>query len=104
MHLAGEKSWVCECLPAIRHMHHVDASHHFEQLAVDVRCASIAGRGHVDPAGVRLGIVDELRDGLGCERRMYLHHTGRTVDARDRCYIADEIEIEFVVKWPAPRI
>src|SRR5215813_5292867 len=50
---------------AIRHVHYVDARHHLEQFARQMRCGSGAAGGHVHLAGIRLGIRDELRNRFG---------------------------------------
>jgi hypothetical protein len=50
---------------AIRHMDHVEASHHFEQFAGEMRSAPVAGRSHVDDAWIGLCIGNELGDCLG---------------------------------------
>ena len=41
------------------------AGHGFEQFAGDVLRAADAGGGHVELAGVGLGVGDELGNGLG---------------------------------------
>ncbi len=63
-----------------------------------------AGRRHVDLARIGLGVGDELGNGLGRNRWMYLHDVGRADDARDRRDVADEIEIELVVERRVDRI
>src|SRR5271156_3487143 len=51
---------------------------------------------HVDLAWIGLGVGDELRNGLGRERWINLHYIDCAHGARDRCDVANEIEIEFV--------
>src|SRR6478672_6501427 len=58
----------------------------------------VAGRRHVDLPRVSLRICDELWRRLGRKRWMRQHHEGLAVNARDRRYVADEIEIELVVE------
>jgi hypothetical protein len=88
----------------IWHVLHVDAGHHLEQLASDVGRASIAGRCHVDLAGIGVGVGDELGNGLDRNRWIHLHHVGHADDARDRRDFADEIIIELVVERRVSRV
>jgi hypothetical protein len=53
---------------AIGHMQHVDAGHHFEEFARDMRQGSGAGRCHRYLAWVVLGISNELRKCFGLRR------------------------------------
>ena len=48
---------------AIRHVQHVDAGHHLEQFAGEMRRRADAARGHVEFARMRLGIGDEFGNG-----------------------------------------
>jgi hypothetical protein len=82
---------------AIRHVKHVDAGHHLEQLARHMDRRSDTGRAHIDLAGVGLRIGDELRDRSGRNRRIHLHYQGRTDDSCNRRDVADEIEAELFV-------
>src|SRR5215831_8260305 len=79
-------------------MEQIDAGHHFEQFAGDMLYSSVASRGHRDLARIGLGVGDKLGNGLGWNRWMDLHDHRRTNNARDRCYVADEIEIEFLIE------
>jgi hypothetical protein len=45
----------------IRHVHEVDASHHFEEFTENVISGTDAARRHVDLAGIDFGIGDETR-------------------------------------------
>src|SRR6516225_2076666 len=49
----------------IRDMQHVDAGHHFEQLAGHVRDGTVARRSKTDLARMSLGVGDELGNRLG---------------------------------------
>src|SRR5215510_9601272 len=49
----------------IRDMQHVDAGHHFEQLAGHVRDGTVARRSKTDLARMGLSVGDELGDRLG---------------------------------------
>ena len=55
-------------------------------------------------ARIRLGIGDELGKRLGRNRGMYHHDEGTADQARDRRDVANEIEIEFVVKRRIDRV
>src|SRR5205807_10293910 len=48
----------------IRHLDHIDASHHLEQLAGDMRSCPEAGRGYIDLARICLRKVDHLWHGF----------------------------------------
>ena len=54
-----------QAMAAIRHVHHIGAGHHLEQLAVDMRRAADAGRRHIDFAGIGLGVGNELGKRFG---------------------------------------
>jgi hypothetical protein len=45
-------------------MRHIHAGHHLEQFAANMGCASVAGRLHIDLAGVGPAIIDELWHGV----------------------------------------
>ena len=98
LHVASEHISQCRCLAAIRNVDHVDAGHHLEQFARQMACRSVAARRHVDLARVGLGISDELGNGLRRERWVYRHNEGDRDDACDGCDVAEEVEIEFLVK------
>ena len=83
---------------AVGNMDHVDAGHHLEHLAGYMERGSVAGRRKVKLARIGLGVGDELGNGLGRDRRVYHHDFGLANEACDRCDVADEIEIEFVVE------
>src|SRR5262245_58512894 len=83
LHLSAEQVRYRRRSAAIRHVHHVDPRHHLEQLARHMGCGSVAGRCHVDLAGVRLGIGDELGNGLGRDRIDH-HDEWRASDACNR--------------------
>jgi len=83
---------------------HIDAGHHFEQLARNVGATADAGRRHVEFAGIGLGIGDELGNRLGRNRQVHHHDVGISDDARDRRDVADEIEVELVVQVRVDRV
>jgi hypothetical protein len=83
---------------AVRYMHHPHSGHQLEQLAREMIGRAGAARRHVDAVGIGLGIGDELGDRRGRDRRVDHHHIGDAGDAADRRDVADEHEIELVVK------
>jgi hypothetical protein len=89
---------------AIRHVDHVDASHHLEQLAGHMAPGSVAGRRHVDLARIGFGVGDELGDRLDRHRGIHLHDIGVARKAGDWCDVADEIETQFVVERRIDRV
>ena len=76
LHLPAEQIGQRRCLAAIRHVDHVDAGHHLEQLARQMARGPVAGRRHVDLARIGLGIGDELGNRLGRERWIDRHDDG----------------------------
>jgi hypothetical protein len=77
---------------------HIHPGHHLEQLAGNVMRRPVAGRRHVDLAGISLGVGDELREGLGRDRWINLHDEREGGQSADRSNIADEIEIQFLIE------
>src|SRR5262245_63932591 len=65
MHLSGNEIGQRQWRSPIRHMQHVDAGHHFEQLAGHVRDGAVSCRRKTDFARMSLGVGDELRNRLG---------------------------------------
>jgi len=59
---------------------------------------SVAGRCHADLAWISLGIGDELGNCSSWHRWTHHHDEGLAVDARHRRDVADEIEIQLIVK------
>src|SRR6516225_8898107 len=89
---------------AIRHVHEVDAGHHFEQFNENMVSGTDAARPHVDLAGIDFGIGDELGNRVDRHRRIHLYGEGVTRNAGNRRDVADEIEIELVVERCVTRI
>ena len=85
-------------------MKHVGARHHLEQLAGDVERGPDPARSHVDLAGVSFGIGDELGNCLHRDRWMNLHDERHADDAGNGGDVADEIEIELLVKRCIDRV
>ena len=79
-------------------MDHFDAGHHFEQLASNVVRRPATGRCHVDLARIGFCVGDEIWKGPGRNRWINLHDEGEARDFADRRDVADEIEIQSVVK------
>ena len=104
LHLSAEQIGERGRAAAIRHVHHVDAGHHLEQLAGHMGPGPVAGRRHVDLARIGLGIGDELGNRLGRNRWIHHHDKGHAADACDRRDVADEIEIELVIERRVDRV
>ena len=85
-------------------MHHVDPGHVLEQLARHVRRGADAGRGHVDLAGIGLGVGDELWKRVHRKRRIDDHHVGIAADAGDRRDGTGEVEAEVVIERRVDRV
>src|SRR5262245_1255166 len=98
MHLAGEKIEKRGPAAAIRHMHKVDAGHYLEKLTIEMRSTPASARRVIDLARISLGIRNELRNGLGGERRKRHKHPGPSVISGDRRNVVREIEFEVVVQ------
>ena len=98
LHLAGDQIGERRRAAAVGHVDHVDAGQHLEQFAGHVDRRAVAGRRHVELAGIGLGVGDQFGDRLDRQRRVHHHHVGKADDARDRLDIAQEIEIELVVE------
>jgi len=60
LHLAGDQIRQRGSSAPVRHVKHVDAGHHLEQLARHVRRSPVTGGGHSDFAWIGLGERDEL--------------------------------------------
>jgi len=65
---------------------------------------SIAGRRKIDLAGIGLGLGNKLRNRLGRNRWIDLHDKRATANACDRRSVADEIEIQPIVKCDGNRV
>ena len=89
---------------AIRNVDQVDTGHKFEPFAEDVGHGPASGRPHVDLARIGLGVSDELRDRLGWNGGMDHQDIRSAAYARDRRDVADEIEIELLVKRRVHRV
>ena len=76
----------------------VHAGHELEQLSRDMLRAADAGRGHVELAGIGLGVGDELGDGLDRHRGVDLHDQRNALDLPDRRDVADKVEAELLVE------
>src|SRR5215467_10107523 len=79
-------------------MNYVNAGHHLEQLSRYMWCGAVAGTCHAEPAGIGLGVGNEVGNGL-CRKR-WRHFKGECLatNACDRRDIADEIVVELVVE------
>jgi len=104
VHLPREEVGECGRRAAVRHVVHVDAGHHLEQLARNVGATADAGRGHIDFAGIGFGVGDEVGNCLGRNRWVQHQDVGVANDASDRRDIADKIVIELVVERRVDRV
>jgi hypothetical protein len=84
LHLAGEQVGDHWRAAAIGDMHHVDAGHLLEQLASEMRGGADAERSHGDLAGIRVGVVNQLGNRFGREKRMCNQDHGIGDKAGDR--------------------
>src|SRR6516165_11997478 len=66
--------------------------------------APIPARRHGEPAGIGLGISDELGNRFGRNRRIYYHDEGVADDAGDWRDVAEKHEIELVVERRVDRV
>src|SRR6516162_2794928 len=73
-------------------------NHHLEQFTGDMVSGTNAAGPHVDLARVRFGICDELGNRLDRYRGIHLHEKRLAMNARDRGDVAEQIEIELLVK------
>jgi hypothetical protein len=101
MHLPADDIGESERAAAIRHVHHVDAGHRLEQFSGEVTDRTDALRSQVDLSRVRLGIGDELGNGLRWKRRIDHHHIARAKQRGDRSNIANDsvgqVAVEAIV-------
>src|SRR6202521_5781430 len=56
-----------------------------------------ANRRHADPAGIGLGVGDEVRNRLRWMRWIHHHHKRCAHDARDWRNVANEIKVELLI-------
>src|SRR6516165_9253621 len=83
---------------AIGHVNEIDAGHHLEKLAGNMDRRSCTARRHIDLARISLGIGDELGNGFGWNRWIYLHDERHADDAGDRRDVGHEIEIQVFIE------
>src|SRR5258708_20984896 len=69
-----------------------------------MRPGAVAGRRHIELAGIRLGIGDEFGDRLRRKRWMHLHAVILVADARNRRDVTDEIVFELLVERRVDRV
>src|SRR5712675_2942407 len=98
LHVSGEQVSQCGSGAAIRNVNEVDARHHLEQFARQVRYGAVACRGHINLAWIGFGVGDQFNECLGRKRRICQHDLRLPRNACDRRDIADEIETEFWVE------
>src|SRR5262245_31490640 len=97
MNLSGEQiglgtnAWIWD-------VDHVDAGHHIEELARNVRRRTDAGGCKIDLARIGLRVSDELWNRVGRNAYVDFHDVGHADDARDRCDALYKIEVEAAVE------
>ena len=104
LHMAGNQVRHHLCPAAIRHMNHIDAGHHVKQLASQMRPSPLAGRRHVQRARIGFGVRDELGKRSRGDRWMHHHDKRRLKERCDGLNVADEVEIEVLVKRRISRL
>src|SRR6516164_11214389 len=77
---------------------------HLEQFARQMGGSSDTTRRHGEPAGIGLGISDELGNRFGRNRWIYYHDEGVADDAGDWRDVAEKNEIELVVERRVDRV
>jgi hypothetical protein len=82
----------------------INASHHLEQFPGEMGYAPSSSRAHVDLAWIGFSVSYELRDRFSRNGWNDHHDLGTTGNARDRRNVADEIEIELLVKRRITRV
>src|SRR5262249_9063968 len=85
----------CWSRATIRHVCQINTSYHLEKFSDHMSRAPIAARAHADPAGIGLGMGDELGNRRDRKRWIHLHDMWHAVDARNRRNIANEVVVEF---------
>src|SRR5262249_16574333 len=74
------------------------AGHHVEKLAREMVAAANTVRAKTNPAGIGLGVSNELRNRLGRNRWVHHHDVVPSDHAWDRWDVGEEIEIEVFVE------
>ena len=82
----------------------LQAGHLLEQFAGDMRRAAVAGRCHLDGAGIGPRIGEELRHRPCRHGRMQHHHQRLAGDACDRHDVAQEVERQIGIERAADRV
>src|SRR5262249_38714842 len=95
LHLTGEKIGHRWRRALVRDVRQVHASHELEQFSSDMLRAADAGRGHVQLAGIGLGIGDELGNGFCRYRGVDLHDQRDALDPPDRRDVATKSKLSF---------
>src|SRR5436190_7200029 len=104
LYLAGKQIGKHRRTAAVWHMGHVDAGHHFEQLARYVGPRPIPGRRHVELVRIGLGVGNELGNRLCRNRWVDEHDVRLAINSGHRGDVADEIEIALVVERGIARV
>src|SRR5215472_16054594 len=76
---------------AIRHVRHLDAGGELDHFTGEMRRGADPGGCEVEPAGIGLGIGDELSERLYRQRQRRDDHRRRGADDRNRLQSVEEI-------------
>src|SRR5215475_4640509 len=87
-----------------RYVDQINASHHLEQFPGKMGHAPSSSGAHVELAWIGSSVSYELWDRFGRNGWNDHHDLGTTGSARDRRNVADEIEIELLVKRRITRV
>src|SRR5262245_11976308 len=109
---ATEGNWTSTCPPSMagrsvtakRYVDQINASHHLEQFPGEVGYAPSSSRAHVDLAWIGFSVSYEFRDRFSRDGWNDHHDLATTGYARDRRDVANEIEIELLVKRRITRV
>src|SRR5258707_9120237 len=88
----------------IWYVQYVNACHHLEQLAGQMRNRAGAIRRKAELPGIGLEVGDELGSSADRNRWIYLQDKWGAAEARDRRDIADQIETELVKERGVDRV
>ena len=102
--LAADKIGGRLAAAAIRNVIELHAGHRAKQRGEQVLAAAVAGRRIVDLAGPRLGVGDQLLQGLHRQRRIDDDDARFATDQRDRREVVDRIESQVRIQGRTDRI
>src|SRR5262249_34365174 len=104
LHLTGEEIGHRRGRALVGDVRQIHAGDELEQLPRDVMRAADAGRGHVQLAGIGLGVGNKLGDGLGRHRGVNLHDQRNVFDLSDWRDVGDKVETELFIERGVDRV